>query len=198
MTTLAGYDELLQRLRDSGLRLELSTPNADDAVHRGSIIEPHFGSIQWQIPPSYGAFLLAASALKCTDDNDRGLIVFDSTEMIATNTDLVHLPEGVHRGDGNALSTNHLIGFASAGDEAVWCFDIESPNADGEYPIYYHHQDEPRTKVLATGQWEDPRTPEFASFEAWFTAHVLALCSTQKPSWWDDLGVPSLWQWNRF
>jgi hypothetical protein len=36
------------------------------------------------------------------------------------NGDLVHMPEGVSREPGRYLSTNHLVGFAEAGDEAVW------------------------------------------------------------------------------
>jgi hypothetical protein len=198
MTTPADVEKMLQQLRANGFDLRLAEPVAGDAADRISCIEPHFGSLQWQVPPSYGAFLAVASALKCIDDSGRGLVVFDAAEMTETNADLVHLPGGVDRGDGIALSTNHLVGFASARHEAVWCFDISSPDAQGEYPIYYHHQDAPRTKVLSTGQWEAARAPEFTGFGAWLAAHVEALCSTQKPAWWNDLGVPRLWQWNRF
>ncbi|MFG2000921.1 hypothetical protein ACGFNU_17420 [Spirillospora sp. NPDC048911] len=79
----------------------------------------------------------------------------------------------------------------------MWCFDVTQPNADGEYAVYYHHQDEPRARYLEGGAWEDPgdAEPDFVSFAAWLTTMTAAFTAAAPPSWMDELGSPALvWQ----
>ncbi|MGY0232014.1 hypothetical protein [Longispora urticae] len=115
-------------------------------------------------------------------------------EISELNADLVHLPEHVDRGDGRFLSTNHLVGFAGAGGEAVWCFDVTRPDENGEYPVYLHHQDdqEGRTRFVDSGEWEFPESagPDFPSFAAWFTTMTRALVAPEPPEWCTELGAP--------
>ncbi|HEU0033973.1 MAG TPA: hypothetical protein VFQ53_25275 [Kofleriaceae bacterium] len=181
---------LLARLRAAGVNIELGAPDAEPERRRTG------GA--WRLPPSYRALLAIARSWSATDDDGRGIVVYDAREMASVNRDLVHMPPGVCRYDGEELTTRHLIGFASAHHEAVWCFDITAPDAAGEYPVVYHHQDAPRAKLAASGAWEDERRPEFASLRHWLKVHVEALCGDAKPAWWSDLGVPELWQWDRF
>ena len=112
------------------------------------------------------------------------------------NSDSVHLPEHVDRGDGRWLSTNHLVGFAlaDADGEAVWCFDVTRPDADGEYPVYYHHADdqEGRARYVEGGDWEEPAdsTPDFPTFASWLDAMAGAFTTPEPPSWFGQLGAP--------
>ena len=86
------------------------------------------------------------------------------------------------------LSTNHLVAFASGGnDQCAFCFDVTQRGADREYPVYDHYQDEPRARVRASGEWEDPAdaTPDFPSFAAWlvWVAEVLDQGGEPVGSW---------------
>ncbi|MFQ6392535.1 hypothetical protein ACLMAJ_03700 [Nocardia sp. KC 131] len=63
----------------------------------------------------------------------------------------------------------------------MWCFDVAQSGGDGEYPVYYHHQDEPSARYLADGAWEEQAdaVPDFPSFAAWFEAMAAAFTSGQ-------------------
>lgn len=114
-------------------------------------------------------------------------------EIQSVNQDLVHLPEGVSRGAAS-LTTNHLVGFATSGDEGVWCFDVSQADANGNYPVYYHHQDEPRVRTLPSLAWEneDDAQPDFQNFTHWLSTMVDALCAPELPAWFENLGSPYL------
>jgi hypothetical protein len=194
---------VLRRSADAGvLRLGSTAPASEAACQaRETGLEPHFGAVTWTLPPSYRAFLAAHNRLACRREDADGFgsefTVVDDEEIVALNADLVHLPEHVSRDPGRYLSTNHLAGFAEAGHEAVWCFDISRPGADGEYPVYYHHQDEPRARYVDGGAWEDPTDdePDFASFAVWLTSMTAAFTATQPPPWVQELGSPAMvWQ----
>lgn len=160
--------------------------------------------VTWTLPPSYLAFLGAHNWLACRREDTDGFgsefVVVDDEEIVALNADLVHLPEHVSRDPGRYLSTNHLVGFAQAGHEAVWCFDISQPGVSGEYPVYYHHQDEPRVRYVDGGAWEDPTDdqPDFPSFAMWLTSMTAAFTAARPPAWVAELGSPGLvWQVRR-
>jgi hypothetical protein len=191
--------EALRRAADVGvLKLNGSGPSSDAACRaRETGLEPHFGTVTWTVPPAYRAFLAEHNRLSCereTHDFRQEFVVVDEEEIVALNADLVHLPEQVSRDPGRYLSTNHLVGFAEAGHEAVWCFDVTQPNADGEYPVYYHHQDEPRARYVDGGAWEDPSdaAPDFVSFSAWLTTMTAAFTAVEPPSWMAELGSPTM------
>jgi hypothetical protein len=77
----------------------------NDESDRLSAPEPMIGSIpQWQLPPSYRAFLACCSGLSISWDTDD---------------------------DDNFLSTNHLVPFAGGTGEFVWCFDVTQPDSRG-------------------------------------------------------------------
>ncbi|MFI9332119.1 SMI1/KNR4 family protein [Kitasatospora sp. NPDC052868] len=180
------------------LDLDGSDPASRDAVRaRETLLEPHFGTVAWSVPPSYRALLAEHNRLHCRreeDDREREFVLVDEGELVGLNAELVHMPEGVGREPGRYLSTNHLVGFAEAGYEAVWCFDVAQPGGDGEYPVYYHHQDEPRARCLADGAWEvkADAVPDFPSFTAWFEAMAAAFTSARPPAWFDEMGTPAL------
>ncbi|MFF0634934.1 SMI1/KNR4 family protein [Nocardia sp. NPDC004151] len=189
----------LRRAASAGLLdLDGSDPASSDAVQaRETLLEPHFGAVAWSVPPSYRALLAEHNRLRCLreeDDRECEFVLVDEKELVELNADLVHMPEGVSREPGRYLSTNHLVGFAEAGYEAVWCFDVAQPGADGEYPVYYHHQDEPRARYVEDGAWEEEADamPDFPSFTAWFEAMAAAFTAPQPPDWLDEMGTPAL------
>lgn len=189
----------LRRADAAGLLdLDGSDPASPEAVRgRETLLEPHFGAIAWSVPPSYRTLLAEHNRLRCyreQDDLECEFVLVDEGELVELNAELVHMPEGVSREPGRYLSTNHLVGFAEAGDEAVWCFDVAQPDAAGEYPVYYHHQDEPRARYLADGEWEEQAdaVPDFPSFAAWFEAMAAAFTAAEPPAWFDELGTPAL------
>lgn len=155
-------------------------------------VKPHFGKIAWKPPPSF-ADVLAKWGPFLAERDEMGFELLGKEALRETNEDLVHMPEGVSRDDGVDLSTNHLVGFAEAGDEAVWCFDV-TQGKGGEYPVYYHHQDEPRARVLATGAWENPKDakPDFDSFAQWLETMAAALTAKKIPTWFGELGQPTM------
>ncbi|MDI2130600.1 hypothetical protein [Yinghuangia seranimata] len=190
--------ELRRAASEGLLELDGAGPASSEAVRaRETLLEPHFGSVAWSVPPSYRAVLAEHNRLRCCredDDSEREFVLVDEKELVELNAELVHMPEGVAREPGRDLSTNHLVGFAEAGYEAVWCFDVSQPGADGEYPVYYHHQDEPRARYLADGAWEEEAdaAPDFPSFAAWFEAMAAAFTAEQPPAWLDEMGTPAL------
>ncbi|MFY2562909.1 hypothetical protein ACN469_35275 [Corallococcus terminator] len=161
-------------------------------------VTPHFGAIEWAPPPSYrealSAGLRAATRHVAAAGRELGFSLYDADALGGANEDLVHLPEGVTIDEGVDLSTNHLVGFAEADGEAVWCFDVSAPGANGEYPIYYHHQDQPRAKVLATGAWLNPADakPDFESFTQWLETMAAALIAEPPPKWLQEVGMPGM------
>ncbi|MFF4381158.1 SMI1/KNR4 family protein [Kitasatospora sp. NPDC001547] len=189
----------LRRAASAGLLdLDGSGPASRDAVRaRETLLEPRFGTVAWSVPPGYRALLAEHNRLHCRreeDEDEREFVLVDEEELVELNAELVHLPEGVGREPGRDLSTDHLVGFAGAGDEAVWCFDVTKPGADGEYPVYYHHQDEPRARYAADGAWVEQAdaVPDFPSFAAWFEAMAGAFTSARPPAWFDEMGTPAL------
>lgn len=189
----------LRRAASAGvLDLDASGPASPDAVRaRETLPAPHSGTVAWSVPPSYRALLAEHNRLRCRREQDGAegtFVLVDEQELAALNAELVHMPEGVSREAGRYLSTDHLVGFAEAGYEAVWCFDVAQPGPDGEYPVYYHHQDEPRARYLADGAWEEEAdaVPDFPSFAAWFAAMVAAFTCPQPPAWFAEMGSPTL------
>ncbi|WP_040810723.1 SMI1/KNR4 family protein [Nocardia concava] len=187
----------LRRAASAGLlELEGSEPASPEAVRaRERLVEPYFGAVAWAVPPSYRELLAEHNRLRCLrEEDEREFVLVDEAELLGLNAELVHLPEGVEREPGRQLSTNHLVGFAEAGYEAVWCFDVTQANSDGEYPVYYHHQDEPRARYVADDAWEEQAdaVPDFPSFSAWFEAMAAAFTAAEPPAWFDELGTPTL------
>jgi len=185
--------KILDALARQPIELRKGTPivELDELV---SAVVPHFGSIEWEPPDSYRAALarwgaFAAHRLVPAIDMKQGFDLLDADTIGAVNADLVHLPEGTSFDGSTLVTTNHLVGFAEAGHEAVWCFDV---SGDGEYPVYYHHQDEPRARVLATGKWVDPddARPDFRSFAEWLETMTAALTAPEPPRWLEGLGQP--------
>lgn len=128
---------------------------------------------EWAVPPSLREALghFSSAAISWGPSLGHEEFVILSPRGIARYNNIVYLPDGVSRGaDAPELSTNHLVAFASGGnDECAFCFDVTQKGANGEYPVYYHHQDEPRARLRESGKWEDPAdvTPDFPSFAAW-------------------------------
>lgn len=189
----------LRRAASAGLlELDEAGPASSEAVRaRETLLVPHFGSVTWSVPPSYRALLAEHNRLACRremGDRECEFVLVDEMELVDVNAESVHMPEGVDREPGRYLSTNHLVGFAEAGYEAVWCFDVTQPGADGEYPVYYHHQDEPRARYLEDDAWEEDAdaVPDFPSFAAWFETIAAAFTTGQPPQWLDELGTPAL------
>lgn len=183
---------VLDRLRTSG------TARFGDAWDPAEPpLEPHTGEIVWTPPASYRAAatagLRSAARHVVSIDSKVGFSLLIGDERTSANADLVYLPDGVSRDPGVYLTTNHLVGFAEARHEAIWCFDVSAPDADGEYPVYYHHQDEPRARLVAGGAWEDPTTqPDFASFTQWLESMTAALVAPEAPGWFEQLGRAGL------
>ncbi len=159
--------------RSGGHHFETQPP-AGDAEERIRAPEPHFGSIpEWSLPPSLAAALehFSSATISWGPSLGHEEFVILTPGAMREYGEIVYLPEGVSRGaDGPELSTNHLVPFASGGnDECAFCFDVTQKDEDGEYAVYYHHQDEPRARIRASGEWEDraDATPDFPSFAAW-------------------------------
>jgi hypothetical protein len=180
------------------VRLVTVGPATDEAILlRETGLQPEFGSVTWSVPRSYRELLADHNHFACYREFDgvaQQFVLVDEEAIIDLNADLVHLPEDVSREPGKYLSTNHLVGFAEAGDEAAWCFDVTTTDHNGEYPVYYHHQDEPRARYLDGGEWENPAdaVPDFPSFLAWFETIATAFTATEPPPWFHDLGAPTV------
>ena len=163
-----------------------------------ALVKPHFGKIEWTPPKSYVSVLeswgpFSARRHVASIDSEVGFALLGEDDIGGVNEDLVHMPEGVSRDEGVDLTTNHLVGFAEADGEAVWCFDV-TQGKDGEYPVYYHHQDEPRARILESGAWDEPADgkPDFESFTQWLETMTAALVSKKPPKWFEDLGTPGM------
>ncbi|PRY34761.1 hypothetical protein [Umezawaea tangerina] len=140
----------------------------------------------WTGPADYAELLAVHGSLSCHRDyagRTPRFAVLDEKGFVALNRDLVHQQRF-------GLSTDHFVGFAEAGDDAAWCFDVTTP----DYPVYYVHREEPRSRHRNTGEWENPAdsTPDFPSFTAWFTAMCEAFSSPHPPRWFPYLGEPGL------
>ncbi|MCP3168194.1 hypothetical protein [Myxococcus qinghaiensis] len=188
---------MLEALRQSkSVKVKTGAPIAPESLV--DAITPPFGVIEWTPPPGYrealGSGLRSATRHVPAVGRERGFKLYDADALGKANEDWVHLPEGVTLEDGVDLSTNHLVGFAEAEGEAVWCFDVSAPRAGGEYPVYYHHAELPRARVLATGAWLKPEdaTPDFESFAQWLETMTAALIAEPPPAWLQDLGTPGL------
>lgn len=199
MATVSNILAMLNESADRGVvRLVAVGPATDEAiVLRETGLQPEFGTVTWSVPPSYRALLSDHNHFACYrefDGRSQQFVLVDEEGIIDLNADLVHLPEGVSRDPGRYLSTNHLVGFAEAGDEAAWCFDVTAADHNGEYPVYYHHQDEPRARYLVGGDWEDPAdaVPDFPSFLAWFETIATAFTAPEPPPWFHELGAPTV------
>jgi hypothetical protein len=149
--------------------------------------KPEWGTIQWALPPSYRAFLEHASRLAISWGDNVGhdeFILLSPNELRETGG-IVYMPKDVSRDEGVYLTTNHLVPFASGGnDECAFCFDVTQARADGEYPVYFHHQDEPRARRQVDGAWEDPASakPDFADFAAWLEWVAAELSAGREPA----------------
>ncbi|GIJ44313.1 hypothetical protein Val02_11990 [Virgisporangium aliadipatigenens] len=192
---IAGSLGMLRKAAADG-RIELfeSDPaTAADVLARETEIRPYFDTIFWSAPPSYRALLAETNTLFCARGDD-AFRVLDAADMAEVNLNLVHMPEGVSRDGARMLSTNHLVGFAAGRGEGVWCFDVSNPDLAGEYPVYYHHQDEPRARYLEDALSEDPAddTPDLPSFGAWLEVMARAFTAAHPPEWLDALGAPRL------
>ncbi|MFF0863378.1 hypothetical protein ACFYUV_16585 [Nonomuraea sp. NPDC003560] len=194
---------ILHRAAESGtVIITASEPASAEAVrNRETGLKPHFGTVDWTAPPSYRAFLAEHNTFACkrrdvSSNEYIEFVVVGDDAIVELNSDLVHMPEGVDRGDGRWLSTNHLVGFAlaDADNEAVWCFDVTRPDADGEYPVYHHHYDdqEGRARYVEDGSWEElaDSIPDFPTFAAWLDAMTTAFTAPEPPSWFAELGSP--------
>ena len=159
----------------------------NDAKARLNAPQPEWGKVKWALPPSYAAFLAQASRFEISwgdEEWPKGFVVLDAAEMKETGG-IVYMPDDVSRDEGVYLSTNHLVPFASGGnDECAFCFDVTKPTTAGEYPVYFHHQDEPRTRLVKTGAWEDPKsaTPDFPDFTTWLEWVAAELSAEREPA----------------
>ncbi|UUU29143.1 SMI1/KNR4 family protein [Streptomyces sp. CA-210063] len=158
---------VLRRAAEAGtVTITASGPASADAVRRRETgLKPHFGTINWAAPPGYRALLAEHNAFTCRGEFGHDIVIVGDEDMVALNANIVHMPEHTDTGgDGRRLSTNHLVGFADSGAEAVWCFDVTQPDADGEYPVYLREQGEERARYVESGDWEVPAdsAPDFA------------------------------------
>lgn len=144
----------------------------DDAAERLRVPSPEAGSVpEWKIPSSLAHALTQFSSAHISWDEYGEFNLLNAEGMREYNEILY--PAGVSFGTNEPeLSTNHLVAFASGGDEeSAFCFDVTKPGPDGEYPVYYNHQDSARWRILETGEWHDAANsvPDFASFTEWLT-----------------------------
>lgn len=150
------------------------------------------GDIEWTPPAAYleflresGFFQLSWYSASC--ELHREIALFNPEE-IEIASEIVYVPEEVDLGDGEEISTNHLVPFA--GDpEGEWAFCFDATQGGADYPVYYHHQDQPRARIKASGQWHScsSETPDFANFSSWLGWLVKAVEEGSDP---EDLGQP--------
>lgn len=174
----------------NGARLQIEPGLTDaqiDAIAKS--IKPHTGPFSFPIPPSYRAFLKRHGGIYLTggEFHPDAFGILGPADIKTDTRELVHVPKGVEweteAGDPCVIGTNHLVAFAVADSEARWCFCTDSVGPDGELPVYYHHQDEPRcAKDVKTGAWINPsaKKPSFRSFPEWLRAYVEAFCEGER------------------
>jgi hypothetical protein len=189
------FDALIARASKvaaaKGAKLQLEPGLTDaqiSAVEKS--IRPHFGACAFSAPPSYRSFLRKHGGVYLTGDqfHPDAFAILGPADIRTDTRELVHVPRGVEweteAGDPCTITTNHLVAFASAGDsEARWCFCTDAPGPDGELPVYYHHQDEPRcAKDVKSGAWINPtaKKPAYRSFPEWLRAYVEAFCEGER------------------
>ncbi|MFE7840823.1 SMI1/KNR4 family protein [Streptomyces sp. NPDC057474] len=189
---------VLRHAAEAGtVTITASGPASAESVHRRETgLKPHFGTIHWTAPPSYRSFLAEHNTFTCRGEFGHDIVLVGDEDMVELNSNTVHMPEHMDRGDGRCLSTNHLVGFADSGAEAIWCFDITQPGVDGEYPVYLREQDEPRARLVDNGDWEDPddSAPDFPSFAAWLDAMTRSLTAPEPPGCFLDLRTPDFYR----
>jgi hypothetical protein len=180
--------ELLNKLRCAvrpPSKITSDPPEAPEGIEAiASAPVPVDGTVHWQLPPSYLSFLSEAGRFSLSWfspslDRNRSIVLFDA-EGIAEASEIVYVPSDVDLGNG-AITTNHLVPFAGEpGGEWAFCFDASASGA--EYPVYYHHQDQPRAKLVAGG-WDSSSdsAPEWESFGAWVEWLVRALAAGADP-----------------
>lgn len=130
------------------------------------------GDRVWVLQPDYLAFLRAYGFFELdyyryAEKSHLNLCLF-TPEQMTQASQIVYLPAGVDLGDDIELSTDHLVPFAGDPDgEWAFCFDVSFPYTD--YPVYYHHQDQPRARCKLTEQWHGSTraAPDFANFSQW-------------------------------
>ncbi|WP_342379724.1 hypothetical protein NVS55_09445 [Myxococcus stipitatus] len=147
---------------------ELPTPFVEDA---------------FPVPASYREFLLLHREVRLEYQPDGGATweTYRPFHIWAPTLDSLTaswVPAGTDVGDDRGdITTTDLIAFADAhlGSEAArWCFYTRTPPKNGELPVFLEDNDfETLTgHYVDDGEWLDPNnppTPAFASFEAWFT-----------------------------
>ena len=145
----------------------------DDLSERLQAPQPEAGVIpDWEIPPAltYALTIFSSAHISWGDSSGHEEFIILNAPGMRKYNKLLYV-SGVSRGaDGPELTCNHLVAFASGGDEeSAFCFDVTQRRPDGEYPVYYSHQDEARWRILETGEWEDPKNaiPDFATFGEW-------------------------------
>lgn len=168
-------------------RVQRGAPLTSEAIDAlAASIRPHFGTTTFVAPPSYRAFLAACGSLKVEArlDGDwesvRELQIYSPEAAARITADTVHVPAGVDFGDGRAISTNHLVGFAGTrySPDCTLCFDTSHADATGEYPVVFHDQDEPLHAVHVddgTRSAEKVIEPTAPGFGAWFDQAVAEL-----------------------
>lgn len=145
-------DTLCKSVR-SPSTVEVEPPLDHDAIALlASAPKPAHGTVSWQLPPSYRSFLTEMGRFSLgwfspTLGKQHWIVLFDA-DGIVDASEIVYVPGGVDMGSG-AISTNHLVPFAGEpGGEWAFCFDSAAPGP--EYPVYYHHQDQPRARLVAS------------------------------------------------
>jgi len=146
---------------------------------------PEFGEVSWEAPPSFRTWLECVGRFSLTWHSPLGEMNYQIA-ILGAGRSMSDVGELVYAGHGAVsdvkLSLAHLVPFASAGDEeAAFCFDTAAPGP--EYPVLYHHQDEGRFRVAATGEWHrgSPEEPEFENFTAWLDWLVYSFTNALDP-----------------
>lgn len=182
------FKKLLDRVQahaaTNGGKLSFSKPWSGTAVDALSTkVKPSFGTFQYPIPPSYKLFLttFGSVTLKGRRVDPDHFTILSGKQIVEDAANLVHVPEGVSwepptGGKASRITTSHLVPFATEDAEARWCFDTTVVGADGELPVYFHHQDEPEAaRSVVTGEWL--AKPEgYPNFTTWFEAYVNRIC----------------------
>jgi hypothetical protein len=191
------FDSLIQKasrhIEGRGGRLVIEKGMSDDAIEKlcGSI-KPHYGSLSYALSPAYRAFLRKYGGVYAEGGgyHPDTFAILGPQDVKNDTRELVHVPKGVEweneRDEAVKITTNHLVAFASAGDsEGRWCFAVDTPGPDGELPVYFHHQDDPRSaRDAKTGEWIYPSAakPAYPDFVSWLREYVDEFCDDARRS----------------
>ena len=155
-------------------------------------IKPHYGHFDYPIPPSYRAFLKSYGGVYVEGGgfHPDTFAILGPKDVQNDTRELVHVPKGVEweneLDQPVKITTNHLVAFASAGDsEGRWCFAVDLPGPDGELPVFFHHQDDPRSARNAkNGEWlyASGAKPAYPDFVSWLRDYVDELCADARRS----------------